>query len=150
LALTGEAIRIADRIPYGATGAAAFAASQTGVLIFRNNPPSPTAAGGAANTSGIASAPLLWVDPSGAKLEQAGAQAGWAGLDLPPDGKRAAAHRHDADGGDIWIFESGKDTPSKFTFDATQDNSMPTWSPDGTRIAFGSRRNGKWGLYLKL
>jgi Tol biopolymer transport system component len=27
---------------------------------------------------------------------------------------------------------------------------MPVWSPDGTRIAFGSKRAGKWGLYLKL
>lgn len=27
---------------------------------------------------------------------------------------------------------------------------MPVWSPDGTRIAFGSRRNSKWGLYIKL
>jgi len=26
---------------------------------------------------------------------------------------------------------------------------MPIWSPDGSRIAFGSRRNGKWGLYVK-
>ena len=41
-------------------------------------------------------------------------------------------------------------TPSRFTFDAAQDNSSPVWSPDGSRIAFGSRRNGKWGLYIKL
>lgn len=27
---------------------------------------------------------------------------------------------------------------------------MPKWSPDGSRVAFGSRRNGKWGLYVKL
>jgi Tol biopolymer transport system component len=70
-------------------------------------------------------------------------------VDLSPDGKRAAAHRHEADGGDIWIFEAGNRTPSKFTFDASQDNSMPIWSPDGRRIAFGSRRSGKWNLYVK-
>jgi Tol biopolymer transport system component len=150
LALTGEAIRIADKIPYGKAGAAAFAASQTGFLIYRNIPQSPAGPGGSGATSTIAAAPLLWIDRSGTKVEQAGAVSPWAGLDLSPDGKRAAVHRHDADGGDVWIFETGKDTPSKFTFDGAQDNSMPVWSPDGTRIAFGSRRNGKWGLYLKL
>src|SRR5262249_17912280 len=38
---------------------------------------------------------------------------------------------------------------SRFTFDASQENSQPVWSPDGSRIVFGSRRNGKWGLYVK-
>ena len=40
-------------------------------------------------------------------------------------------------------------TMSRFTFDAAQDNAMPVWSPDGSRIVFGSLRNGKWGLYEK-
>ena len=35
------------------------------------------------------------------------------------------------------------------TFDASQENSHPVWSPDGSHIAFGSKRNGKWGIYLK-
>jgi Tol biopolymer transport system component/predicted Ser/Thr protein kinase len=149
VSLSGEAIRIADKVPYGATGAGAFSASKTGILIFRNNPPTSTRGGGTATTISVVSAPLLWLNRSGAKQQQAAAQAGWAGVDLSPDGKRLAAHRHDPDGGDVWIFESGNETPSKFTFDATQDNSMPIWSPDGTRIAFGSHRNGKYGLYLK-
>jgi Tol biopolymer transport system component len=37
----------------------------------------------------------------------------------------------------------------RLTFNTAQDNSMPVWSHDGTKIAFGSKRNDKWGLYVK-
>lgn len=69
---------------------------------------------------------------------------------MSPDGKRIAVHRHDTNGGDIWLFESARrGTMLRFTFDAAQDNSMAIWSPDGSRIVFGSLRSGKWGLYEK-
>jgi dipeptidyl aminopeptidase/acylaminoacyl peptidase len=71
-------------------------------------------------------------------------------VDLSPDGRRTAVHRHDPDGGDIWIFDEGQSTPSRFTFDASRDNSSPIWSPDGMRIAFGARKGDKWALYIKL
>ena len=147
--LSGEAIRLADGLPFVETGAAAFAASQTGVLIYRNDPQRQAAPGGALTPGfSIAARPLRWASRTGTG-EQAAAAGGWAGVDLSPDGRRAAVHRHDADGGDVWIFEAGQGTPSRFTFDAAQDNSSPIWSPDGTRIAFASQRNGKWGLYVK-
>jgi Tol biopolymer transport system component len=74
----------------------------------------------------------------------------YRGIDLSPDGTRVAAHRHDGNGGDIWISELSRGTTSRFTFDAAQDSSSPVWSPDGSRIAYGSFRNGKGGLYQKL
>jgi Tol biopolymer transport system component len=55
-------------------------------------------------------------------------------------------HRHDNNGGDIWLLDS-EGPIRQLTFDALQENSNPVWSPDGSRIIFGSRRNGKWGIY---
>ena len=148
LAFTGEAVRIADKLPYTPSGAAPFAVSNTDVLVYRNDPQSQSSSGGG-TTANIPDRPLRWVPRNGTG-EEAATIGGWAGPDLSPDGKRAAVHRHDPDGGDIWIFTTGQTTPSKFTFDASQDSSSPVWSPDGTRIAFASRHNSKYGLYVKL
>lgn len=82
----------------------------------------------------------------------AGPEGNYRGLDLARDGTRLAAHRHDGEGGDIWLTDLSLGTTSRFTFDAPQENSSPIWSSDGSRIAFGSLRGGtggKWGLYVK-
>src|SRR5262249_47115280 len=147
--LSGEATRIADKLAYAASGVAAFSASDNGVIIYRRNPDPPAQASSSGAPASVYNQPLVWMDRSGRKLDQVAPAAGWAGISLSPNGKRVAVHRHDGDGGDVWIFEPGQSDPAKFTFDATQDNSGPLWTPDGTQIAFASRRNGKWGLYIK-
>jgi Tol biopolymer transport system component len=151
LSTTGDAVRIADKLVYGPSGAAGFSASRTGILIFRSNPLPPVqAASNATPVGNVMSLPLVWVERSGKKLAELAGAAGWAGVSLSPNGKRVAVHRHDSDGGDVVIFEPGQTTPAKFTFDAAQDNSAPVWTPDGNQVAFASRRNGKWGIYIKL
>jgi Tol biopolymer transport system component len=150
LATNGDAVRLADKLPYDASGAAAFSASRTGILIYRNSPP-PTAqaASGAAPSGGVYNLPLTWVDRSGKKLDPLADRAGWAGVDLSPNGKRVATHRHDADGGDVWIFEP--DRPCRRSSPSTPPRQLaPIWSPDGTHVAFGSHRQEKWGIYVKV
>ena len=151
LKLSGEAVRLADGLPMSDGGAAAFAVSQNRVLVYRNNPARQDARGSTAQPVGnaVPDRALRWVARAGT-VEQAGAAGGWDGLDASPDGKRIAIHLHEPAGGDVWIFEAGQTTPSKLTFDASQDNASPVWSPDGTRVAFSSLRNGKRGLYVKL
>jgi serine/threonine-protein kinase len=43
---------------------------------------------------------------------------------------------------DVWIYEWGRDTMSRLTFETGED-STPVWTPDGRRIAFASARADK-------
>jgi eukaryotic-like serine/threonine-protein kinase len=141
LELSGDPAPVAEEVASSGgliTGAfGAFSVSENGVLAYRNGP----------GTGGDLQ--LSWFDRAGKPVETFGTPGAYRGVDVSPDGTRIAVHRHDGKGGDIWLFESARRTMSRFTFDASQDNSAPVWSPDGSRIAYGSLRNGKWGIYLK-
>ena len=138
LTLAGDPFPIAERVEYGVfNGIVAFSVSDTGILAYGT---------GSGALSGLQ---LTWIDRTGKLIETVGGRESYRGIDLSRDGKRIAAHRHEASGGDVWITELTRGTTSRFTFDATRDNSSPVWSPDGGSIVFGAVRGGKWGLYRK-
>ncbi len=134
-ATVGEPARLAGGVPSEGS-AAAFSVSDTGVLTYRTGPADSDAQ------------QFGWFDRAGKLLDVVGPPGTYRGMDLSPDGTRIAAHDHQGNGGDIWIIEP-RGTTTRLTFDPTQDNQSPIWSPDGRRIAFGSLRNGRWGLYQK-
>jgi dipeptidyl aminopeptidase/acylaminoacyl peptidase len=51
-------------------------------------------------------------------------------------------------GSDVWSFDTVRGTLDRHTFDG-QSRGLAIWSPDGTRIAFGSFRSGPRTIYLK-
>jgi Tol biopolymer transport system component len=47
---------------------------------------------------------------------------------------------------DVWLLETARDARQRFTSDPARDFD-PVWSPDGSRIVFGSTRKGVVDLY---
>jgi Tol biopolymer transport system component/tRNA A-37 threonylcarbamoyl transferase component Bud32 len=136
LEVTGDATPIAEGVAVDA-GIAAASVSENDILVYRTG------------SGGNESRQLVSFDRSGKIIDRVGPPGRYIGLDWSPDGKRLAVHRHDGNGGDIWLFELMRGTMSRFTFDPSLDNSMPIWSPTGDRIVFSELRDGKWGLYQK-
>jgi serine/threonine-protein kinase len=50
-----------------------------------------------------------------------------------------------ADGGKIWMIDLDTQTPTLMS----EDGFYPHWSPDGTRIAYGSTRGASFDIYLR-
>jgi Tol biopolymer transport system component len=146
LTVSGEPARVADEVSFVASnGLTDFSVSPGGVLVFFQT--------GAGGTPAAQDDPrewqLAWTDRMGKLLGTIGPPGIYRGLELSPDGKRIAVHRHDASGGDLIVIEMDSST-KRLTFDATHHNSSPIWAPTGDRIAYGAIEKGKWGIYQTL
>jgi eukaryotic-like serine/threonine-protein kinase len=132
----GEAVASAEGagMPFGAPG---FSVSQNGVLAYR--------------VTERAESRLTWFDRLGRRLAAIGPPALYRNHRLSPDGARVAVARVDpqSDKSDIWILDTVRDAPLRFTLDPG-DASLPVWSRDGQRIVFNSERSAAPGLYEKL
>jgi Tol biopolymer transport system component len=70
-------------------------------------------------------------------------------LSAKQDGKHLAAEIIDhSTARDIWIYDTARGIPTRFTFDPANDVE-PVWSPDGTTIYFASNRLGQPDLFRK-
>lgn len=137
-AVTGDPFPVAERVESATVpGLVAFSVSDTGALAY-----------GIGEAAG-AGFQLTWVDRTGKILGTIGPEAQYRGVSVSPDGSQVAAHRHDGEGGDIWVTDVSRNTTTRLTFDATQENASPVWSPEGNRIAFSSIRDGKAGVFVK-
>jgi Tol biopolymer transport system component len=72
------------------------------------------------------------------------------GITLSPDGKSAAATIFfSGTVQDIWIFDTARGIPTRFTFEMGKDRE-PVWSPDGKWLYFDSDREGQaYRVYRK-
>jgi len=137
LQVTGEPVALAHPVGYDvSTGRAFFSVSEEGVLTYRG--------------LGDPNMQLTWFDRNGNKLGTMGPPGHYWDLSLSPDEKHIAVTRMDSVVGtrDVWVLDRLRGTASRLTFHPENDF-LPTWSPDGTRIVFTSTRDQTNGLYQK-
>jgi len=133
----GEPVRVAESVGHGAPpGYAPFSVSDKGLLAY---------------VPGVISQrELVWLDRSGKVLGTIGGPGGYIGPSLSPDEKRVAVGVRDPQSGnlDVWLTDLARNLSSRFTF-SPATSSRPIWSPDGSRIAFVSSREGFGDIYEK-
>ena len=122
LELRGDPFPIAEQV----TGGTTLSASAAGPIAYRT----PSADSGQRQ--------LVWVDRSGREIDKVVyPDTAALGPSLSRDGRRVAVFRFANGNMDIWSYETGRRAWDRITFDSG-DDIFPLWSPDGSRIVFGS------------
>ena len=127
LEVTGSQVPLIEGVRIKDTCAANFSISNNGRLIH--------ALGGLGGGASLRT--LVWVDRSGRDEPAVAEPRGFLEFSLSPDGDRAAARVLGTGRSDVWVFDLIRNTSTRLTF-GDRLFQFPTWTPDGTRIAFGA------------
>ncbi len=87
---------------------------------------------------------LFWVDRSGKQISTIGRTQDYRSLALSNDAKRLAFAVRDpqSNNDDLWIYDLGRGTETRLTFEPLIDDS-PVWTPDDREIIFSSEQNNR-------
>jgi eukaryotic-like serine/threonine-protein kinase len=130
-ALTGEAVPVVENVQVNPTTAAAqYSISATGSLVY-------VSGGSQANQSR-----LVWVSRDGKEQPLAAPPGAYSFPHISPDGRKVAVDQDNQ----VWVYELARDTMTRFTFEGS-NNFIPSWTPDGSRIAFSSNKDGPRSVF---
>jgi Tol biopolymer transport system component/tRNA A-37 threonylcarbamoyl transferase component Bud32 len=114
----------------------AYSVSQNGILAY--------------SSGGVTTTQLTWYSREGQVVGTVGTPGFGLSAAVSPDGSTVAFDRTGEGvglGGDVWLLDP-RGSESRFTFGGGQ-NFYPVWSPEGTRIAYYSRRGATGAVYVK-
>ena len=111
-----------------------FSVSESGTLVFF--------------AGAVGESELVWVDRAGRRIGNPGPKGVFNSLSLSPEATSVVYDQAEPRNRtfDLWRLDFASGVPSRLTFHASHDI-FPLWSPDGTRIAFGSIREPSPQLY---
>ena len=136
--VTGEKVPVIQGVRRGTQGAAHFAVSRTGTLVYLLGP--------AFGLSAVVPRELLWIDRKG-KVEPARLpSANYVAPRISPDGTQLAFGTEDPNEAVVWVADLSGQTPSRrLTYGGK--NRYPIWVANGDRIVFQSDREGDLAIF---
>lgn len=139
--LTGIPVPVIQGVVGNSEGGAHYDVSDDGTLVYLP--------GGSRQNVEIQRT-LRWIDRSGVLTPVSEVTGGFlVGFSLSPDQTKAAVTRWTDGNADVWLIDVARETPTRLTFDDSQDF-YPVWSPDGRTVYFSSRRGGEFQVYRKF
>jgi len=133
LTAQGNPVPVIDRVITKASGAANFALSATGSLVYE--------VGDAVRGERT----LVWVDRNGVEEVFAPEKRAYVYPRISPDGSRLALDIRDAEN-DIWVWDFGRRNLQRLTFD-TGLNRGAVWTHDSRRLVFSAEIEGVESLF---
>ncbi len=135
LTIRGNTVPVVERVVTKATGAANFAMSRDGSLVYESG-----------DIASVAERTLVWVDRQGHEEVVAGApKRAYTYPRISPDGTRVALDIRDQQN-DIWMWDLTRTNLSQITQDPGLNRGV-AWMPDGKKIVFSAERDGSQSLF---
>jgi serine/threonine-protein kinase len=135
LEVLSDPVPVVERVPTQLSGAAQFALSQKGSLIY--------VPGESGVTGPVRS--LVWINRDGKEEPLSTPPRAYVIPRISPDGTRAALDIRDQEN-DIWVLDFARQTLTRLTIDPRPDQ-YPVWTPDSARVIFYSARDQIGNIY---